>query len=196
MIGTRTRDKKLKQGNSFFGDKEFVWFVAKFLLLFVLFYYGTRAVIGLAAPGDLYSPFVAKYLDYVSWIKYSLMAGTAFMIKLMGYATHYEPEFVVRIIRGAAVKIEMSCVGYGVYSFWAAYVIANKGNWKNKLKWVLIGLLSLWTINVLRISFFLWTIQNNKPMPLGIDHHTWFNILAYIFIFGMIWVFERGKGHS
>lgn len=28
-------------------------------------------------------------------------------------------------------------------------------------------------------------------MPLGIDHHTWFNIFAYIFIFIMIWIYDR-----
>jgi hypothetical protein len=29
------------------------------------------------------------------------------------------------------------------------------------------------------------------PMPLGIDHHTWFNIFAYGLIFLMIWMYDR-----
>lgn len=173
-------------------DKSFIGFVVKFLLLFCLFYYGTKAVIGLAAPGGLHSPFVEQYLDYISWIKYSLMSGVAFIMKIIGFSTYYEPDFVLRITNGAAIKIEMSCVGYGVYSFWAAYVLAGEGNWKKKLVWTVGGLICLWLINVIRIAFFLWTIQLNKPMPLGIDHHTWFNILAYGLIFGMIWWKESG----
>ena len=31
---------------------------------------------------------------------------------------------------GTGVNIVFSCVGYGVMSFWGAFVIANKGQWK------------------------------------------------------------------
>ena len=53
-------------------DKSFIIFIAKFLGIVALLYFGTLAIIGLAAPGGLYAPFVEKYFDYVSWIKQSL----------------------------------------------------------------------------------------------------------------------------
>jgi exosortase/archaeosortase family protein len=87
----------------------------------------------------------------------------------------------------------MSCVGYGVYSFWAAYVIANTGSALKKAVWVSGGILCLWLINVARISMFLVAINQNKTMPLGIDHHTWFTIVAYAFIFGMIYVYDKNN---
>ena len=31
---------------------------------------------------------------------------------------------------GTGVNIVFSCVGYGVMSFWGAFVIANQGQWK------------------------------------------------------------------
>lgn len=174
-------------------DKKFIQFLLKFLLLFALFYFGTLAVIGLAAPGGKHSPFVQNYLDYVSWIKQSILWGVGKIVSWNGYETYVLPDFVIRIKNGAAVKVAMSCVGYGVYSFWAAYVIANDGGWIKKLAWVCGGLLLLWVINITRISLFLLAIQQGKQMPFGIDHHTWFNIVAYLAIFGMIVLFEKRK---
>lgn len=154
-------------------------------------------MIGLAAPGGYYSPFIARYLDYVSWIKISLIKGTRGILSLFNVATIEEPGFLVRYQGGRGVIIAMDCVGYGVYSFWAAFVLANKGGWTKKLKWIIIGVLGLWFINLLRITLFLTAINKGWPMPLGINHHTWFNIFAYLLIFLMIWLYDRdGKSRK
>lgn len=176
---------------NFISDKKFLWFAGKFLLLFSLFYFATLLIIGLAAPGGLYSPFIEKYFDYVSWIKQSLIWGVGLIMNWSGYATYTLPDFIIGIKNGTSVKIAMDCVGYGVYSFWAAYVIANDGNTIKKISWVISGLLLLWMINTGRIAIFLMALQQRKRMPFGIDHHTWFNIVAYAFIFLMIWLYEK-----
>jgi len=176
---------------SFLFDKKFLFFIGKLLGAYLLLYYGTIAIIGIAAPGGLYSPFVEQYLDYVSWIKRSLMAGTSWLVGLFGYDTITEPGFLVRVTGKRGVIIAMSCVGYGVYSFWIAYVVANTMALKKKLLWMVGGVLALWAINVIRISMFLIAINKNSTMPFGIDHHTWFNIVAYGFIFLMIYFFNR-----
>ena len=154
------------------------------------------AIIGLAAPEGWYSPFVAAHLDYVSGLKLGLMWGVKLLLSLFGIQTVMHPGFVIRILNGQGVTIAMSCVGYGVYSFWIAYVLSSAGNWLPKLTWVLLGLLSLWFINVVRITLFLQAVNKNEPMPLGIDHHTWFTIVAYLFIFMMIWLYERNLRHQ
>jgi exosortase/archaeosortase family protein len=176
---------------SFLFDKKFLLFIGKLLGVFLLLYYGTIAIIGIAAPGGLYSPFVEQYLDYVSWIKHSLMAGTRWLVGLFGYDTITEPGYLVRVTGKRGVIIAMSCVGYGVYSFWIAYVLANTMVLKKKLLWMVGGVQALWAINVIRISMFLIAINNNSTMPFGIDHHTWFNIVAYGFIFIMIYFFNK-----
>ena len=85
----------------------------------------------------------------------------------------------------------MDCVGYGVYSFWIAFVAANTGTFLKKTIWIVAGLIGLWFINVIRITLFLTSINKGWPMPLGLDHHTWFNIFAYLLIFGMIWWYDK-----
>jgi len=169
----------------------FLIYLLKFGAIFCILYFGTLAVIGLAAPGGYYSPFIAKYLDYVSWLKYSLINTTGFILSLFHIPTKTEPGFSIRFVGGRGVFIAMDCVGYGVYSFWIAFVAANKGKFLKKTLWIVFGVLALWFINVIRITLFLTSINKGWPMPLGIDHHTWFNIFAYLLIFIMIWLYDR-----
>ena len=179
-----TKDRFLKQ-------KYFWIYLLKFGGIFCFCYFGTLAVIGIAAPGGWYSPFIAKYLDYVSWIKHSLIWATGFILSLFNISTHKEPGFMIRFTGGRGVIIAMSCVGYGVYSFWIAFVAANKGKFLKKTLWIVFGVIGLWFINVVRITLFLTAINKGWPMPLGIDHHTWFTIFAYLLIFIMIWLYDR-----
>lgn len=175
-----------------------ITFAVKFILLFLLFYYGTLAWIGLAAPGGAYVPFVAKYLDYVSLIKISLMKGASVVASIYGYSTIEEPGYVLRVKGGMEILIARDCVGFGVMSFWAAYVIATvMQNIKQKLFWLIAGLFILWLINVIRIGLFLVARNRGWDMPLALDHHTWFTIFAYGAIFLMIYIFEKRmmKGH-
>ncbi len=113
------------------------------------------------------------------------------MLSLFNIPTHTEPGFLIRINGGRGVIIAMDCVGYGVYSFWIAFVGANKGSFGRKIKWIVFGVLALWLINDVRITLFLLAINKGWPMPLGLDHHTWFNIFAYGLIFLMIWWYDK-----
>ncbi len=124
------------------------------------------------------------------------MQATGFILSAFHIQTQTQPGFVIRFTGGRGVIIAMSCVGYGVYSFWIAFVAANKGTLAKKSLWIIFGLLALWFINVIRITLFLTAINKNWPMPLGIDHHTWFTIFAYLLIFFMIWLFDKSSKQS
>jgi len=162
-----------------------------FLGVFLLLYFGTIAWIGIAAKGGYYHPIVDKYLDYVSGIKHTLMFGVKHLLGIFGFEVVTQPDFRVRLAGGRAVLIAMDCVGYGVYSFWIAYIVAGPGSIMYKIRWIFGGVLLLWFINVVRISLFLLAINKGWPMPLGIDHHTWFNIFAYLAIFTMMFFVEQ-----
>jgi exosortase/archaeosortase family protein len=181
----------MKKNNSLFADKKFWLYLLKFTGVFCLCYFGTLAVIGLAAPGGIHSPFVEKYLDYVSWIKLSLIHATGFILMLFDISTYTIPGFIIRFTGGNGVHIAMDCVGYGVYSFWIAFVVANKGTFFKKSGWIVGGLFGLWFINVLRISLYLTSLNRDWSMPLGLDHHMWFNICAYLLIFLLIYLYDR-----
>ncbi len=166
-------------------------YLLKFLGIFCLLYFGTLAFIGLAAPGGYHILFIEKYLDYVSWIKRSLINATALTLSIFHIPTVREPPFALKIAGGRGIIVAMDCVGYGVYSFWVAFVVANRGSFGKKFSWVALGLLALWIINDIRITLFLLAINKGWPMPLGIDHHTWFAIFAYLLIFILIALYDR-----
>jgi len=43
------------------------------------------------------------------------------------------------------------------------------------------------------VSLLLVAINRKWAMPLGWDHHTWFNIVAYIAIFTMMYFFDKKR---
>ncbi len=176
---------------SIFRDKSFIRFVVKFLLLFALLYYGTLAVIGLSAPGGYYSPFADKYLDYISWMRKALMAGSKVLLSIFGIKTYYFNEFVLRKVNGSGFRMVYECIGYGVMSFWIAFIVASAVSFIKKTVWLIGGLIMLYLINISRLSLVLVSGNNKWNFPFGWDHHTWFNIFSYAAIFTMIYFFDR-----
>jgi exosortase/archaeosortase family protein len=174
------------------GSIAFRTFLIRFFGVFLFLYFGTEAWIGICAKGGIYLPWADQYFNYIDWIKKSLMYGIQWCVNnIWDYQTHFEPNYLIRINGKRGVYIAMGCVGYGVYSFWVAYIIAVPQKIINKMIWVFSGLFLLWIINVLRISMFLVAINEKKTMPLGIDHHTWFNIIAYSMILLLIYFYDK-----
>lgn len=176
---------------NFLKDKAFIRFIVKFLLAFAICYYGTYLFIGITVPGGYYSPFAAKYLNYVSWVRQSLLYGTEMTMAAFHIQTYRADEYIIRITNGTGIRMVYQCLGFGVMSFWVAFVFASATTAMRKIYWILAGLLFIWIINVIRLSFVLVATNKGWPMPLGLDHHTWFNILSYGFIFMLIYFFTR-----
>lgn len=175
-------------------DRFFLRFLIVFTAVFAFCYFGSLAVIGLSAPGGQYSPFVARYLDFISWIRWALLAGSKGFLSIVGIDTYITPQYHIRYVNGKGVFLAYDCIGYGVMSFWIALVTALPGTFKNKLSWILKGIFILYLINVARISLFLVVTNRNTEMPLGLDHHTWFNIFAYLAIFILLYFLNRSTG--
>lgn len=173
-------------------QKVIFFYLFKLLFIFAAFYFLAEAMIALCSPGGVYyNAWVAKYLDMIGAIKHSLLWGTKTMLQLFGIKTYQIPNYIIRIEMGKGVRIAHGCVGYGVYSFWIAYILAGQFSLKSGLKWLIGGLLLLWLINVIRITFLLVALNRGWSMPLGWDHHTWFNILSYMAIFAMIFIHDQ-----
>ena len=124
------------------------------------------------------------------------MVGTKVLLSLYGYETYMESPVLIRMVDGSAVQLVYKCLGYGVTSFWLAFVFANDGRRTRKLGWMLGGAMLLWVINVIRISLVLLATSKHWAIPLGWDHHTWFNIAAYGMIFLMIWLYDKRQPPS
>lgn len=177
----------------FLRNNSFVWYVIKFLLIYIFCYYTSVAVIGITAPGGYYSGFIDHYLNYIDWLRSSLFLGTKMLLKLGGIDTYNAGEYVLRKVNGRGIKLVYGCLGYGVMSFWIAFVSASAKKWKEKLAWLFGGLFVIWFINISRMAILLVATNNNWKLPLGWDHHTWFTVLAYIAILVMMLIFERNR---
>jgi exosortase/archaeosortase family protein len=178
-------------------NKHILIYLVKFAGAFCLCYFGTLAVIGLSAPGGYYSGFVDKYLNFIPILRDSLLNASKYFLSIFGYECYQAAPTQLRMVGGGGVNLVYSCLGYGVTSFWLAFVFANTGTWKKKLAWMLGGTIILYIINVIRISLVLLANGKGWQFPFGWDNHTWFNIVAYAAIFCMIYFFDRTlKLHS
>lgn len=171
--------------------KELIVYLLKFGGTFVFLYFGTLGIIGLSTPENNHSPFVADYLNYVDLLRLFLLKGAKLALSLFGYTSNLEGSYVLRLSEGTGIRMVYSCIGYGVMSFWTAFVIANKGKFGKKSVWIIGGLLVLSFINILRICILLVAGAKKAALPFGWDHHTFFNIAAYAAIFSMIYFYDR-----
>jgi exosortase/archaeosortase family protein len=168
-------------------------FIGKFLSLFALFYFFTYYYIGVVAPGGYYSPFLHDYANYVDWLRSSILHGANTVCHLFDLNTNVKAPFLLRVENGPGVRMVYTCIGYGVMSFWAAFVIANDGSLKKKLLWLLGGLWGIWLINCFRVALLLITLEKQGDINKFAEHHTMFNTIAYSFIFAIIYLFARKR---
>ena len=169
----------------------FIRFVLVFAIVFLICYYGALFMTGLAVPGGMYSAFVEKYFDLAAWLRTSLIAGTKLFVAMFNIETVRTNDYVLRVPGANGIKIVYSCLGFGVMSFWTAYIVATAAEKIKKITWLFIGLLLIWILNVVRISMVLIAGNKGWKFPLGLDHHTWFNIVAYLVLFIMMYLFEK-----
>lgn len=174
-------------------NNTFYSYLLKFLLTFCILYYGTIAFIGITAPGGYYWRFADEYLNYVAGLRYLLLHTSRFALSIVGYETFLKDAYTIRLINGSGVHVGYDCIGYGVMFFWVAFIYANKVSLGKKIRWLTAGLLTIWIINVIRISLMLVAVNNKWKSPLNLDNHTWFNIAAYSVIFTMIYLFDRSE---
>jgi exosortase/archaeosortase family protein len=174
-------------------NKSFLRFLLIFVCVFAVCYFGSLAIVGLSSPGRYYIPAIEKYFNYVKWLRQSLMASTQWLLSLRGVDTYYKSEHVLSQVGGRGIKLVYSCLGLGIMSLWLAFVVAWTSPLKRKLIWIIGGLFIIWLLNITRLTLFLYAINQYWKMPFGIDHHTWFNIVAYGAIFLMMYLFTKSK---
>lgn len=174
-----------------FAKQTFLRFVLVFAFVFFICYYGALFITGLAIQGGMYSPIVEKYFNLAAWLRTSLIIGTKLFVSFFNIETVRTDEYVLRIPNANGIRIVYSCLGFGVMAFWTAYIVATAAKMLQKIRWLFIGLLLIWIINVVRISMVLVAGYKGWKFPLGFDHHTWFNIIAYLAIFLMMFLFEN-----
>lgn len=154
-------------------------FVFKFIILFLLFYYFNILFLGITSPGNHYSEFLATHLNYIQGLRSFLISGSAKILNWLGYDAVYNHIDLLVAGRGF-IRLSYDCLGFGVMSFWAAFIIAYPKKRNQKLIFLASGIVGIQLLNIVR--FVLLALFWTKGANQTIDHHTVFNIIIYLLI--------------
>jgi len=177
-------------------DRKAIKFVISLFVLYILFSQGNLFMNSVMTPGGkYYNAFVAENLDYIQGLKNALIIPAVWIIKLFGfYAIHNEMD--VMVVNGPLLRINYSCLGLGVMSFLAAFVLSFPASWKETIKMLVIGLITIYVLNIMRIAglgllFGFFQSQRNYFEY----HHEIFNVIVYIIIFMILffWIKRNTK---
>ncbi len=174
-----------------------VTYLVRFLVFFTAIYSFNYVCCALIDPqGLLYSSLLDNHLNYVSFVRKSILYGSDTINHLIGINTYVVLPDTIKAPDGYYVYLWYVCLGLGLTSFWLAFVLAHKQNLKKKIAWAIGGTISLWLINVLRVTMLIIAHVQHWRVNTSIDHHTQFNIVAYALIFLMIRMYVKTSKNS
>lgn len=177
-----------------------IGFVAKFIGLFLLFYYVNLFFVQLTLPGDWHNDFFVAHFNYIQWLTDSLTHMSGYIASLLGVENYVRvnTNSVVSVTSGRAVNVKWECIGLGIYSFWLAFILAHKMSFKRKLLFSVSGIIAMWLLNCIRIALLLYAVEHNlkawkKSWKFigDVNHHDLYNYACYIIIIGMIYLYYR-----
>ncbi|OLY93797.1 exosortase/archaeosortase family protein [Cnuella takakiae] len=167
-------------------------FTFKFLGLFAVLYYFHLFYWGLTTPdGTVYSSFLDLHFNYINWWT-SLIVHTAKAASAtLGLVTEIKGLKTLQTNNGSWVNVNFACLGFGVLSFWFAFVWASRVGLRKMMMWTLAGLIGFFVLNSIRICVLLYALHQNWQVNRFMDHHETFNVITYLFIFLLIYLFSR-----
>jgi exosortase/archaeosortase family protein len=169
-------------------------FMISFLYLFILSYGFNIAFIGITAPGGIYWHWADEHINYIrAWRNFDLQT-TSSVLKLLGHKVYINWYSVV-VPGYAGFKLVYSCLGYGLMSFFLAFILAFPKDWKSKIWIILIGLGLIQTLNLLRFVMIAlyWNKQVHESWP---DHHFIWNTTIYLVIITILYLWTNSKKHA
>lgn len=173
-------------------NKKAIKFVVALFILYILFSQGNLFMNSVMTPGSrFYNAYIADHFDYIQGLKTALIVPAVWIIKAFGFYAIYN-EMDVMVVSGPYLRVNYSCLGLGVMSFLAAFVLAFPAPWKSTFKMLIIGFIAIYVLNVLRIAGlgvllgFFKSQRNNFSY-----HHEIFNIIVYVCIFTMLYIWIR-----
>lgn len=161
--------------------------ILRFLLVYALLAGWFYCYVGITSPGGkAYSPFLNHYFNITSWLTWLIAKTSLGILKLSGFSVFQRTPNNVTITGSHGVTILWACLGFGVMSFWTAFVTAHKASWQYKLKWVVFGVIFITGINIIRITLIALANHYHWKAFQSVEPHFAFNVVTYIVLFAMI----------
>ena len=173
-------------------NKAAILFVIKLLFFYFLFSQGNLFMNSVISEGGkYYNAFISENFNYIQGLRTILITPAVWIIKLFGFYA-ISNEMDVMVVDGPLLRVNYSCLGLGVMSFFTAFVIAFPAKLKAKIRLFVIGTIMIYVLNVSRIAglgvllgFFKSQRQNFTY------HHEIFNVIVYICIFLLLYLYIR-----
>jgi len=165
-------------------------FLVKFLLCFLilyLFFPFYRGITGVG--GKIYFPFLDHHFNLIKGLSSFLTGCAKLILQLMHYEVNQQSYNTLRIAYSGGIRVNPSCLGWGVMSFWIAFVYPNSGNWRLKLKWMIIGVTSICILNIIRITLIAAAIHHHWQTITSLDYHQTFNVGSYGCVFILVYLY-------
>ena len=172
------------------------YFFRFFCLLIILHYFNLFYFSIIDKKGLIYIPFLDNHVNYISWLRNSILYTSNLIVRLTGTDSYVSLPFHLKTVNGNYVQLVYSCLGLGLMSFWTAFVVGNNDALGKKILWCIIGLVSIWFINCVRIAVLLLAFQRQWPVNRFIDHHSLFNMVAYSLIFFLIYFYLKSTKNT
>ena len=159
---------------------EFLRFAGLFPLLFLVLYYFNIGFIGLTSPGGLYIKILDQHFNYIRYWREFNIEASATILETFGYEV-FTNEFRLHVKGKAGFILVYSCLGYGILSLFSAFVLTYPKPIKEKLYFLLTGVITFQALNTLRL-ILIALYWKPAPMLLKMNAHEIFNSMIYIII--------------
>lgn len=172
-------------------------FIVTFLLLFLIFYFFNIGFFSITSTqSEHYVSFLATHLNYIDWLRWVLLQTSTQILKLLGYVAICNKYYLLVAGKGE-IQLVYTCLGLGVMSFFAAFVLAYPKPLKSRIIFLIGGLLVIQLLNIAR--FVLLSLYWGRQASHSIDHHTIFNIFIYVVILTSLYLWiktDNRKPHA
>lgn len=172
--------------------------ILRFLIVFLALTFLCYCYIGIISPGGkTYSSSLDQYANFPAWLTYFICKCAKGLLELIGYNVYQKKPNNITIHGSRGVNIIWACLGFGVMSFWVAFVVAHYAKWLYKLKWVLAGIALITGINILRIALIALALHSDWKAFIAVEPHFAFNVVSYIAIILLaFWFTLQYKRHK
>jgi len=169
---------------------DFAWII-RFCLLFAGLYYFNIAYIGIVDPKNFYVPFLDEHFNYISWFSTSIVTASRIIAQGFGVNAHVSDGYKLMVDDYTSVTLSYTCAGFGIVSFWLAFINAHRLSLKQRLAWSVTGIVAIWFINSWRVALLLVALHNDWAVNSFINHHDLFNLVAYAIVCALIVLFYK-----
>jgi exosortase/archaeosortase family protein len=123
--------------------------------------------------------------EYVQWMgeKYAFVAGA--LLKSIEPGAQVK-GIIIYTTPSSAVSIEEHCLAIPAMVIFSSAIIFFPGSWKQKLRFIPVGLLGIFIINIIRLFFLCEAWLRLTSVFYNIHHSYIYLVVTYGFIFLMI----------